>query len=372
MHFDFHIPTRIRFGRGRLDELGSVVAEFADSALLMTGRHAMKAAGFQERALASLRAAGVRGVVFDQISANPRSDEVDRALELARGLKVGAVVGMGGGSVLDSAKATAAAIHLGPVGPLVGTTLAADTPTLPMIAVPTTAGSGAEVTKGAILTDTARGFKSGIRGDAIFPRAALVDPALTDGLPRHVALESGFDALAHAIEGAVARRSTALNKNLSRQAVDLLSVHLREVADGRADAESRDALSLAALLGGINVATASTCLPHRLQQAMGRGARNEPSHGLGLAILYPAWLRAAYPYAPTAFDDLAAVLGDESIHQGVGRLLKDTGLDITLTAAGYAADDIAGFLANLSGNVDNDPITDIPRELIAEIYRNSL
>jgi len=372
VNFDLHLPTRVVFGRGRLDELGRVTRQFSDRALLMTGRTAMRTSGYLQRAVDILRAAGVKAEVFEGVSANPRSDEVDQAMRLARAHHAGAIIGMGGGSVLDAAKAAAVAIQHTSVGPLVGTTIALETDTLPVIAVPTTAGSGAEVTKGAIITDIGRGFKSGIRGDALFPRVAVVDPTLTDHLPRRVALESGFDALAHAVEGAVARRSTPLSRNLSHQAATLLSEHLPRVAQDRADAHSRDALSLAALLGGINVANASTCLPHRLQQAMGQGGPKEPSHGLGLAILYPAWLRYAYPHAPGAFDAIAAAMGHDDIHRAVYEFLNGIGLHTTLSSVGYSREDIPAFLANISGNLDNDPIEDIDDALIEDLYRSAL
>ena len=369
--FDFHVPTRIVFGRDRLQEVGSHARAWGDRAFLVCGR-SMRTSGVLARVLAILAAADVKADVYDQISANPRSDDIDAAISQARRFGAQVIVGLGGGSALDAAKATAVGMGHESVADLVGHTLEQAPASLPMIAVPTTAGSGAEVTKGAIITDVVRDFKSGIRGDDLFPKVAVIDPSLTDSLPHHVALDSGFDAMAHAIEGFLARRSGEMNKALSQRAVELLAPALRRLAAGDTGTDVRDTLALGALLGGVNVATASTCLPHRLQQAIGTTERPGPSHGRGLAMLYPAWLESVQHEAGDEATVLARFFGATDLHHAVQSLLRDMGLTQRLSDYDYTEDDVHDFADRLSGNLDNDPHPKITPGLITRIYTSSL
>jgi alcohol dehydrogenase class IV len=370
--FDFHVPTRIVFGRGRLDEVGSHVRAWGDHALIVCGHSAMRTSGALARAQASLSSAGVKAEVCDRISANPRSDDVDAAIRQARRFGARVIVGLGGGSALDAAKAVAVGIGHQSVAGLIGRTLPPSPSSLPVIAVPTTSGSGAEVTKGAIVTDVVRNFKSGIRGDDLFPKVAIVDPSLTDTLPQLVALESGFDALAHAVEGFLARRSGEMNKALAERAIQLLAPALRRLAAGDTGTEVRDTMSFGALLGGINVATASTCLPHRMQQAIGTADRIGPSHGSGLAMLYPAWLESVEHVAGDRATALARALDATGLRHAMQSLLRDIGLTQRLSDYGYESDDVHGFADRISGNLDNDPHTEPDRSLIEAIFLRSL
>ena len=178
MIINLDLPTRVVFGRGRLAELGRHTHPLGTSALLVCGRGAVHRHGILDAARKSLAEAGVTVTVFDGVRPEPTTAEADAAVAVAERAGCDVIVGIGGGSAIDTAKAVAAGLRLGPVGPLVGRTLEPFADPVPVVAVPTTAGSGAEVTRGAILTDPARGLKSGIRGDALFPRVALIDPLL--------------------------------------------------------------------------------------------------------------------------------------------------------------------------------------------------
>ncbi|MGW6835217.1 iron-containing alcohol dehydrogenase [Streptomyces sp. NPDC054949] len=371
MRLEFPVPTHVVFGSGTLDQVGALSAQWGGHALIVCGRTAMRRHGFLDRAADSLRRAGLSVTVFDRISANPRSDEIDEAVALARSRSCDVVIGLGGGSAIDAAKAVAVAGPYDTVRDIIGETLAASPSALPVIAVPTTAGSGSEVTKGAIVTDVVRGFKSGIRGDDVFPKVAIVDPDLTAPLPVAVAVETAFDALAHAIEGHVAARATDESRSHARHAIALIRDHLPLVAAGNAGPRTREAMAHAALLGGVNVACASTCLPHRLQQAMGAVRRIDVPHGRGLALLYPAWLRTVHPHAEDGLADVAEALGHHDVHQAVSGVLDTTGLATGLEDWGFTARDIDTFVEGISGNLDNDPTPDIDTDLIRHIYAES-
>lgn len=370
--FDFHVPTRVIFGRGRLDELGPHARAWGTRGLIVCGRSAMRTSGVLARVQAILAAADVKTDVCDRISANPRSDHVDAAVRQARRFGARVVVGLGGGSALDAAKAVAVGMGHESVADLVGRTLEPSSESLPIIAVPTTAGSGAEVTKGAIVTDVVRDFKSGIRGDDLFPKVAVVDPSLTDTLPHRIALDSGFDSIAHAVEGFLANRSGDMNKALSERAVELLVPALRRLAAGDTGTEVRDSMAFGALLGGFNVATASTCLPHRMQQAIGTAEHLGPSHGSGLAMLYPAWLESVEHVAGDKTTAVARLIGETDLPHAVQSLLQDIGLAQRLSDYGYSANDVHGFTGRVSGSLDNDPHPEITADLITRIYTSSL
>ena len=186
-----------------------------------------------------------------------------------------------------------------------------------------------------------------------------------------MAADTAFDALEHASEGYVARRSADFARLCAGRALELLANRRDEVVHAPDDPAVRDDLALAALLGGIVVANASTCLPHRVQQAMG-GLGVPISHGRGLAALYPAWLRHARPYAADRFDEIAARFGGTDVSDLVDGFRAAVGATGGLRAAGLDRGHADAILAAISGNLDNDPIPDIDRDLLRTLVEESL
>jgi alcohol dehydrogenase class IV len=371
MRFDHLSPTRITFGNGTLDAAGPAAATLGTRSLVICGQSARRS-GTLDRLLAALRASDVEAVVHDGVTPNPSSDDVDAVIAIARRSHADVLIGLGGGSSLDTAKAAAACIDHDSVRELIGTTLPEDARGRPVLAIPTTTGSGAEVTKGAILTDPVRRLKSGVRGSAIFPRIAIVDPQLARTLPPEVAAETGFDAFTHALESYIARRATPITDALAEKALTLLAPALRALARGIWDDKQREALALAALLGGINVANASTCLPHRMQQAMGSVARVRVSHARGLALLYPAWLDRVQPFASARLATAAGALGARDIRAAIAELLDGLGLGGTLRDRGFVDEDVVTFTRGLTGNIDNDPIPGADAQVARDLFRRAL
>ena len=374
MSFTVTLPTRVHFADGALDDLGAHCRALGSSALLVTGRGAMRRHGVTRRSLDSMAAAGIGAAIFDEISPDPTASEVDRAVAAALAGGCDVVVGLGGGSAIDAAKAIALGMRLGPVGPLVGTTVDTVHDAVPVIAVPTTAGSGAEVTWGAIVTDETRALKCGIRGHAVFPTVALVDPGLAATMPLAVAQESAFDTLAHLVEGFVARKASPISRAFARQGLPLLAERIPQLTSGRTldPAALRRDMAVASLLGGYSVATASTCLPHRLQQAMGSsGVRI--SHGRGLAALYPAWLFAASPHAKAELAEVDALLGGSGeVMATIGDLRRCLGLEARLRDHGFEQRHVPAMLDAVTGALDNDPHPSPDRTLMASLYGEAL
>jgi alcohol dehydrogenase class IV len=361
---DLRIDTRIVLGAGALERVGELAAGLGERAVLVTGRHAMRRAGVTDRVVASLRRASVAVTVADVVPPEPRIRDAERVLRIVEDAGADVIIAIGGGSVLDVGKACGVAAGVGPVARLVGASVERR---LPVIAVPTTAGSGAEVTTGALLADDHGGGKAAIRGDAVRPRVALVDPDLLATVDGRTAAAAGFDAVAHGIEGLVARRRSPLSDLFATAALTGMAAQLDRPAPGR----DRERLAEAALYGGLSVATASTGFPHRIQQAMGAIGLDLP-HGAGLALVYPAWIEHLRELAPDALRRADAVLGGEGSTAGTVDRLRD-GLDlrIRLRDTGVDQDDLPRLVTAVTGSVENDPGAHGGPEAMLAILRRS-
>lgn len=373
LHLDVKlgVPTEVIVRAGAIESLGEVVAALGNRPLLVTGRTAATRLGYTRRAVASLSAANLVTTVFDGVSANPRSDEVDAAVALARAEDCNVVIALGGGSAIDAAKAVAQLVGRSePAGDIIGTTLTAGE-ALPIVAVPTISGSGAEVTRGAIVTDVDRWFRSGIRGDAVFPRVALVDPDLTRTANGPASRAAVFDAFSHAVEGIVARARTARSIALGIEVIRIVMRNLDEVSAETLSETGRLEMALASVFGGVSVATVSTCLPHRLQQAMGSVPRVQTAHGAGLAALYPAWVASVNALDPGLFAPVTQAMGVSDIATGVRDVIDRLGLASSLDQLGYDPSDIPALLDGVSGDLSNDPLTVQQEAPIEDLLRRS-
>jgi alcohol dehydrogenase class IV len=367
--FTFSGPTKVVFGEGVIAETGRHLP-FAERVLVVTGKGSAARAGHLDRLLAAL--AGKKVTVFSGVSPNPRLSEVEAAAEQGRTAGAAAVIGLGGGSALDAAKAIAAAM----AGADLAAHLREDRPapdnTLPIVCIPTTAGTGTETSQAAILSDEDRGIKQGLRGAALVPRVAIVDPGLLATLPQTVAAETGFDVLTHALETWVSRRASALTMVYSRHALTTVFRHLPAFVADRGNPEPRREMSLASTLMGWNLANATTALPHRLQYPV--GARTDTSHPAGLAALYPAWSKRAVIAAPEPFRFIAGLFGANDAGGGRERLMEfmqTIGVVRRLRDFGLVPADCPALAAAVLGNLSTDPCDSSPASLQA-IYEESI
>ena len=272
--FGFATAGRIRFGRGVASEAVDAVRSYGPKVLLLRGG----SVAWVDDLAQALAAAGC-DVVQLRSSGEPSVEDVRAAVVAGRGVDV--VLGVGGGAVIDLAKAAAALIpsdsdvmdHLEVVG--AGQPLSADP--LPMIAMPTTAGTGAEVTKNAVIAVPEARRKVSLRDDRMLPRLALVDPALTDNAPRDVTLGSGLDALVQVIEPYLSSRANPFTDALCRAAIPQGIAAMRQLAQGE-DAAAREALAYVSLSGGLALANAGLGAVHGLAGVI--GGRFGAPHGL--------------------------------------------------------------------------------------------
>ena len=243
------------------------------------------------------------------------------------------------------------------------------------MAIPTTAGTGSELSKAAIITDEEQGKKGGIRGAALYPSAAIVDSAFTETIPFRVTMDTGFDVLAHAIETYISKAATPFTEMLSEQAIKIVGEYLPRLAGNLDDAEARKKMSFASMIMGINLGNASTCLPHRMQYPV--GAHTDTSHGAGLAVMYPTWIKYEYEYSREKTEHIFHLLLNESCCSGerafelMSGFLDKLQIYQPLRELGITQEMTAAMAAEVTGNIHNDPAAD-EHDIIRKIYRGSL
>jgi len=288
MRFEFATAGRILFGPGRLTEIGELAAGFGPRALLVTGSNAERA----EPVIRSLEAAGVSWVSLG-IAHEPTTADVQRGVALARTEGCMLVIGFGGGSPMDGAKAVAALLANGgdPLDYLevIGAGRPLTKGSAPCIAVPTTAGTGTEVTRNAVILSPEHGVKVSLRGAGMLPRIALVDPELGYGMSPEVTASTGLDALTQLIEPFVSSRANPMSDAFAREGIRRIARSLRRAYEQGDDRAAREDMSLAAMYSGLAMANAGLGSVHGFAAVIG-GVTSAP-HGVVCAALLPHAMR---------------------------------------------------------------------------------
>lgn len=307
LKFTLLAPARSLFGWGRLAELGAEAAMLGTHALVVTGRTAARRSGTLDRALAALAKENVATTTFERVAPDPSLDTVTEGTELARQSACDLVIGIGGGSSMDAAKAIAImAAQPRPVEHyFAGKPF--DERGLPLVAAPTTSGTGAECTNNSVLTDRRNGIKKSLRGPGMVPAVALVDPELTVSAPRGVTAHSGMDALVQAMECYVTKGAQPVSDVLALRAMSLIYRALpTAVADGR-DRAARERMALGSHMAGLAFASAGLGAVHGLAHPIGHDFG--VPHGRVCAVLLPPVLEFNLPACREKFDRMAEAMG---------------------------------------------------------------
>ena len=287
--FDFQLATRLVFGPGTVSRLGDEARELGFNRPLLVADHGLQAAGHVDRALAELMSAGVDAVPFHDFDINPDTKMVERGTEYAKPLAIDSIIGLGGGSSLDCAKGINFLLTNG--GSMSDYRGYGNTthPMLPMIAVPTTAGTGSEAQSYAVISDNATHVKMACGAPGAAFRVALLDTELTLSQPAAVAAAAGFDAIAHAVETAVTTKRTAISSLFSREAFRLLNGHYERVLSQPNDLEARAAMQLGAFYAGAAIENSMLGAAHACANPL--TAHHQITHGVALAVLLPHVVR---------------------------------------------------------------------------------
>lgn len=311
MHFEFHNPTRLVFGAGVLKRLGEVTAAHGKRALLVTGGGSIKRNGTFDRAVASLKAAGVSYVECAGVEPNPRNATVIRGAQTARDEKCDVVIALGGGSTMDAAKVMAAAVFYAgdPWDMIYHGQAAPHVPTraLPLITVPTLAATGSEMNAGAVITNEKTTVKSFVIADPLYPKVALVDPELTLSVPTDQTAYGVCDLITHVTESYFnGPDGTPLQDRFAESVIQTaIEWGPKAVANG-SDLEGRAQVqwaSVVALNGWVQAGVESGYPVHMIEHVI--SAHHDIAHGAGLAIVNPAWMRFAAKSRPARFVQFA-------------------------------------------------------------------
>ncbi|MEO1985283.1 MAG: iron-containing alcohol dehydrogenase [Martelella sp.] len=346
--FAFNTAKSIRFGVDMLNDLAALVHAQIGSRIMLVTDPGMMATGIVDRAVGLLRDGGIAVELFGDVQADPPEHLVLSAVEAARSAEAQGIVGIGGGSSLDVAKLVALLV---PAKETLADVYGVDKargPRLPLILVPTTAGTGSEVTPISIVT-TGANEKMGVVSPVLLPDIALLDPALTYGLPPHITAATGIDAMVHAIEAyaSASPNNNPLSRILATQALTLMGRSLLKAVEDGADQAARSDMLLGSMLAGQAFANSPVAAVHALAYPLG-GHFHIP-HGLSNALVLPHVLRfnivtSPAPYAelaPFVFPELSALEGQEraaAFCEKLAELSRACGLQPNLRAMNIPED----------------------------------
>lgn len=307
-HMLFRTTPRILMGAGCVEQLGSEVKILkGEKALVVTDPGVIRA-GLLDKVLPPLHKAGIAAAVFDSVEPDPRVEIVDMALARLKEEKCDAVIGLGGGSSLDIAKLVAVmAVNPGHISDYFGVDLLVS-PGLPLICIPTTAGTGSETTPIAILSDEAEHMKKGVVSGYLFPGSAVLDPLLTLGVPPAVTAFTGMDALIHAIEAYTSVNANDLTDHLAFRAIELIYGNLPTAYARGEDLKARSKMLEGSLLAGMAFANAGVTAVHAFAYPLGGEFHHIP-HGLANSVMLPHVLRFNMLGNISKFADISSALG---------------------------------------------------------------
>lgn len=365
-------PAQVLFGTGMAEAAGRVAATHGRRVLLITDPTIAGTPGFGT-VETSLRAAGLDVAVSTDAEVDVPSVAVDATVALGRETQPDVVVAVGGGSVIDLAKVTALLLARGGALEDYYAVNSVPGPVLPLVALPTTAGTGSEATPVAVITDPSTAMKIGVASSHLIPRHAICDPLLTLGAPPVVTAHSGIDALSHAIEGYMAAAEepsadlvlgrpqvgkNALSDTLALTAAHHIAANLERAVEDGDDLEARTGMLYGSLLAGIAFGNSGVSTAHALQFAV--GAATHTSHGLGTGLLLPYVMEFNRPERPEDLAELARVMDspDGDVVGHVHALGRRIGLPASLAEIGIQPQDLRGMAEASIGFrrlIDNNP-----------------
>lgn len=382
MEFSYFLPVNIQFGWNKVDYVADFVKQYGKKALIVTGRTSAKKSGLYDRVVAKLDAAHIDYVLFDQVDANPLTTTALDGAALAKSESCDMVIAIGGGSIMDCAKGIAfMAVNEGDINDYIFNRKISDN-ALPLIAIPTTCGTGSEGNGFGVLTNPETGDKKSLRCNAIVPKVSIVDPAVMGTMPPHVLASVGFDALCHNIEAYTSKTAQPFTDALAHYAVTLLAQHLvplykhvKAIADGKLEIlneqqviKAWESITLASTIGGMVINTAGVTLGHGMEHPA--SGLKDITHGVGLAVIEPVVVEYTWSANPEKFNALARIFnhGDGSeLGEALRLMVHELDLTTNLTELGFTKKDIPWLVDNVyvvaAGNIANT---------VAEVNRNDI
>ena len=301
----FVIPNHTVVGTNVLGEAATLLKKMGNKAFIVTGRH-VAVSDMMKQLTALLDENGIGCVIFDGITGEPTDTMIEKGVEMLKSSGCDFIIGIGGGSPLDSAKAIAAmAVNEGSIADYNGKEITGEI--LPLAAIPTTAGTGSEATKFTVITDSEKGIKMLLKGDVLVPKLAIVDSSFTVGAPKSVTSATGLDALTHAVEAYTSRKAFSMTDTLAVSAVKRIMKYLPIAYKEPDNALAREQMSIAALEAGICINNSSVTIVHGMSRPI--GALFHVPHGMSNAMLLKECLSFAVSGAYEKFANLGRETG---------------------------------------------------------------
>lgn len=301
----FVIPNHTVVGTNVLGESAPLLKKMGNKAFIVTGRH-VAVSDMMKQLTALLNENGIGCVIFDGITGEPTDTMIENGVEMLKSSGCDFIIGIGGGSPLDSAKAIAAmAVNEGSIADYNGKEITGEI--LPLAAIPTTAGTGSEATKFTVITDSEKGIKMLLKGDVLVPKLAIVDSSFTVGAPKSVTSATGLDALTHAVEAYTSRKAFSMTDTLAVSAVKRIMKYLPIAYREPDNSLAREQMSIAALEAGICINNSSVTIVHGMSRPI--GALFHVPHGMSNAMLLKECLSFAVSGAYEKFANLGRETG---------------------------------------------------------------
>lgn len=301
----FVIPNHTVVGTNILGEAAPLLKKMGNKAFIVTGRH-VAVSNMMKQLTALLDENGIDCVIFDGITGEPTDTMIENGVEMLKSSGCDFIIGIGGGSPLDSAKAiTAMAVNEGSIADYNGKEITGEI--LSLAAIPTTAGTGSEATKFTVITDSEKGIKMLLKGDVLVPKLAIVDSSFTVGAPKSVTSATGLDALTHAVEAYTSRKAFSMTDTLAVSAVKRIMKYLPIAYREPANSLAREQMSIAALEAGICINNSSVTIVHGMSRPI--GALFHVPHGMSNAMLLKECLSFAVSGAYEKFANLGRETG---------------------------------------------------------------
>ncbi|MGN0629786.1 MAG: iron-containing alcohol dehydrogenase [Ruminococcus sp.] len=376
MEFSYHLPVNLIFGRGKADCIGEISSAYGKKVLVVTGTGSTKRSGLLDRVTDSLSKAGIGFAVFDKVTQNPLTITVYEGVSAAAVNECDMILGVGGGSIMDAAKAIAFCCkNEGDISDYIfGRKKGRGA--LPIILIPTTCGTGSEGNQIAVLTNPETMDKKALYTLQIMPSVSVIDPDVMTTMPVSVLSSVGFDAFTHALEAYTSKKANPITDLQALTAMELLAENLPVLVKGEESDEAWEAVSLAATLGGMVIGAAGVSAAHGMEHPAS-GLKNIV-HGRGLAALTPNIVERLAPAMPEKFARVSRILGgsdEKDCADSIRRFLKSIDLCTTLGELGINPEDVPWMTENCMkisiGNLKNAPL-EFSEEEVREIYHKSI
>ena len=386
--FELALPTHVVFGAGQVVRVGEIARRFGRRALVVTGSASSRQYGTLDRVATYLRQAGVEAVIFNRVQPNPLSTTADEGAALARSEECDLVVGVGGGSAMDCAKAIAlATVNEGGIWDYIPTAKPAKRipeGALPIVLVTTTAGTGTEVDRFFVLTNPEAGAKVGTGFSCTYSRVAIVDPELTLTVPPRQTAATGLDVLFHAVESYVHTSANRVSDMMAEEAMRVVAANLETVYRDGNNIEARTNMAWGNIAAGIAEDRGGVVLLHNLAHPV--GALTGATHGLALAACCLPWMHFSLEWAPERFALIAEFLGEDVSGLPVGkaaaksvdameRILRSVDASVTLRDLGVRLDMVDSMARDnfrlMPGLIEHNPRLASLDDVI-RLYREAL